>query len=423
MSRLAAIFVTLAALFFVRAASAQTITVFQEQSLPRLDKDGKQVQKRPQNLTPEAINLQDCVDDQRIRLPLQLSGFVAEASIQVWASIAGQECKAQTARAGGVQTCWRVVDTDVPLQLTTQVDIPVRRIISGVNPPFSATQPNATAGACGRVNLTNVAIHLLYFAPGNPSEPTVSKTLTIQADTVGPNPPSGLRALPGNTRISVSWTAISGSGAAGDASSTAATSGTGLTELTGINVYCVPAGGGTTQTTVPGEEVCTDEPIDAGDEAGDAGTVRVCRPGDASVVETPTEGCSIALFGAGIAGDGGTDIFPDNAFNEKYKCGGTVGNTGSAAVAESVGGQPLVNGTQYAVAVAATDKFNNVGKLSNPICQTPEQTTDFWTEYRGAGGQAGGCAQSTSDAPTGTLAAFGTAIALGVSLVRRRKRS
>jgi hypothetical protein len=423
MSRFAAVFALLAVLFFGRAASAQTIAVFQEQSLPRLDAEGKQVQKRAQNLNPEAINLQDCVDDQRIRLPLQLSGFVAEASIQVWASIAGQDCRAQTTRAGGVQTCWRVVDTDVPLQVTTQVDIPVRRIISGVT-PFTPLQPNATASACGRVNLTNVALHLLYFAPGNPAEPTVSTSVSLQADTIGPSPPSGLRALPGNTRISVSWTAISGGAAAGDASSTAATSGTGLTELTGINVYCVPAGGGEpAQTTVPGEEVCTDEPIDAGAEAGDAGFTRVCRPGEPQAAAPTADDCSIALFGAGIAGDGGTDIFPDNAFNEKYKCGGTIGNTGSAAIAEEIAGQPLQNGTQYAVAVAATDRFNNVGRLSNPVCETPEPTTDFWTDYRGAGGQAGGCATSTGDVPIGSLAAFGGAVATSLMLVRRRKRS
>jgi MYXO-CTERM domain-containing protein len=422
MSRLAAIFVTFAVLFFVRAASAQTITVFQDKSLPRLDKDGKQIAKRPTNLNPEAINLQDCIDDQQIKFPLQLTGFEANAKIEVWASGTG-DCKAVATRQQGAagQTCWKVYDANVPLQLTTEVNIPVRKIISGV-PPFSPTTPNATAAACGRVDLQNITVQFLYFPPANQFEPTTVTPVTIQADTVGPSPPSGLKALPGNTRISVSWTAISGGGS--DASSTGATSGTGLTELTGINVYCVPAGGGgTTQTTVPGEEVCTDEPNDAGDDGGDAGFTRVCRPGEPQVVTTPTANCSISLFGAGIAGDGGTDIFPDQAFNDKYKCGGTIGNTGSAAVAEAVGGQPLANGTQYAVAVAATDKFNNVGKLSNPVCETPEQTTDFWGEYRSAGGQAGGCATTASDAPWGSLAAFGAAALTGLSLVRRRKRS
>ena len=56
----------------------------------------------------------------------------------------------------------------------------------------------------------------------------------------------------------------------------------------------------------------------------------------------------------------------------------------------SVAGKPLVNGTHYAVAVAGTDAYGNVGKLSTVICEFPEQTSDFWNAYKNAGGESGG---------------------------------
>jgi hypothetical protein len=73
----------------------------------------------------------------------------------------------------------------------------------------------------------------------------------------------------------------------------------------------------------------------------------------------------------------------------------------------------------YAVAVAATDAFGNVGPLSTPICEYPEETTDFWKKYREAGGNAGGgCA--TAGSPIGSVSVLtGLTIAV-LSMARRR---
>lgn len=409
-------FCAVAAMASATVASAQSIGVVNENSLPRLDKDKRIVQKRSLTLTPEAVNLQDCIDDQLIRFTLQMSGFEANASVQVWASNSGQDCKAETARGGGVQTCWRAFPTDIALQTTVDVDIPVRSIMAGA-PPFSAQNPNATAEACGQVNLSTISVHFLYFAPGNLSQAAQAKTLGITVDTVGPKPPSGLKALPGDTRIQVSWVNISGG--SGDASATG-----GLTELTGVKVYCDVAGTGPSTSTPQSPPACRDEPVDASvDDSGDAApdaatTVRVCEDGGATSAPATTSGCTTPNF---IKSDG-SKIFPTAEFNSKYECGSIAGNTGTTVVASSIGSAPLTNGTTYAVAVAATDKFGNVGELSDVICETPEVTTDFWGEYKSAGGQAGGgCSTSGSEVPIGGISALVVIVATAGSSLRRRR--
>ena len=76
---------------------------------PSLGADGKTVAKRPITLTPEGMNCQDCLDDQRIRFPLQLDAFEGNASLQVWAGLGGADCKVQQNRTGVSATCWPLV--------------------------------------------------------------------------------------------------------------------------------------------------------------------------------------------------------------------------------------------------------------------------------------------------------------------------
>jgi uncharacterized protein (TIGR03382 family) len=398
-----------------RLAQAQaSITIVNESSLPRLDKDGKTVAKRRLALSPEGVSLQDCVDDQKIRFTLQMSGFEQNAEIQVWAAI-GQDCKQATLRGGGTQQCWRVLDGTVSLQQTISVDIPVRRIMAGA-PPFQPLAAQETADAfldrCGKVNLANVAVQFLYFAPGNPTTAASSKDVAVQVDTVGPLPPSGLSVLPGDTRIAVRWNNISGAG--GDSGAAG-----GLTELTGVNVYCDVAGAG--ETTVPAEPICREEPVEAGPDADpDAGqqTVQVCE--DGGTITTPSnDACSSSNL---VKADG-SKVFPTAAFDAKFKCGSFVGNTGTGATADTIAGNPLVNGTRYAVAIGATDKFGNVGELSPVQCEIPEVTTDFWTDYRKANGGAGdGCATG-GDIPVGSTAALGIGATVVLSSMLRRRKN
>lgn len=407
-----AIIIALASLLYVAPAMAQaTISIANETSLPRIDKNGNDIKKRDQTLNPEAVSLQDCVDDQRIRFTLLMAGFEGNASIEVWAAAGGVDCSAQTTRTSASQQCWKV-SSNVPLSQTVNVDIPVRNIMSGAppnTPVAPSTDPN---NLCGKVDLTKISVQFLYFSPGNIATPASKKDVAITVDTVGPAPPTGIRVLPGNTRIQVTWDNISGEG--------------GLSVLSGVRVYCDPAQATTITTTkdasctITQNEASTDPDAEAGTE--DAGTTEVCEEGGVST--TTTADCSSANF-LQTTSDGKVEPkTPDGAFNSTYLCGEAPGNTGTTVVATKIGDKPLVNGTRYAVAVAATDAYGNVGPLSDVICETPELTTDFWENYRDAGGQAGGgfCATAPEETPLGSFASFGVVIVAAAGVVRRMRK-
>ncbi|WP_146652505.1 hypothetical protein [Labilithrix luteola] len=346
-------------------------------SLPRIGAtEGAPIlEKRPAGFEPEGVSRQDCLDDQRIRFPLVLGDAAADARFEAWATT-GTDCSETATRESAARTCWRVAE-HIALTTNPIVDIPVRAILSGVS-PNSAAAPVATADVCGKVDLTNITVQFLYFDPGAVSSPTAKLAFTIRADTIGPPAPAGVEALPGNQRLRVSW------GTIGDG---------GLVSLRGVDVYCA-------------------EPSSNGDGGGDGGA-------DAS----PNLGCAASSL---AGGDGGARI-PDNAFDEKFLCSMITGNTAGPVIVDRIDGQPLVNGTNYAVAVAATDVFGNIGPLSSVVCAMPEQTYDFWTDYKEAGGSAGdgGCAVGSRAMPGsfGICGASGGLAGLAVMVLRRRSRA
>jgi hypothetical protein len=103
---------------------------------------------------------------------------------------------------------------------------------------------------------------------------------------------------------------------------------------------------------------------------------------------------------------------PDPAF----ACGRVEGSTGSVLFTD-----PLENGTNHVVAVAARDSFGNVGPLSSLTCTTPSPDAET-----GAGSldEPTGCAVSATGARAdlGSRLGLAIAIALGLSMVRARRR-
>lgn len=80
----------------------------------------------------------------------------------------------------------------------------------------------------------------------------------------------------------------------------------------------------------------------------------------------------------------------------------------------------LENGKEYACAIAGTDAYGNVGKLSGIDCGSPKSVDSYYKSYRDAGGMAGGGYCSFSRVvqpaiPPLLLAAVG-------ALIARRKR-
>lgn len=385
----------LVVLFAPGLAHAQQVAIFQRESLPRTDPEGNQLQKRPLTLNPEGVSYQDCKDDQRIRFTISLSGFATNGVFEVWAGLSGNKCAEQQVRTGANPTCWRVT-SGIPLQINTQINIPVRTIMQGAQDPKATDTSDAI---CGRIDLTNISLNFQYYAPGQLATPAANETVDIKVDTIGPPALTGVTVLPGSTRLHVAWTAV-GEG--------------GVQDLTGVSVYCAPtAGGGDAAAT---ETVCND-PIVTSD-GGDAEVVTE----DAGCTQVPADDstCSSDAFRA--TSDASTTVIPDDDFDERFLCGRLAGNTGAGVTAEAIGGQPLVNDTRYAVAIAATDSFGNRGALSSPNCARPEETNDFWAGYKRANGQAGGgfCSSTGGASAAGSGAALGVVALTMASALRRR---
>jgi hypothetical protein len=109
-------------------------------------------------------------------------------------------------------------------------------------------------------------------------------------------------------------------------------------------------------------------------------------------VPVGTAGDGVGNGGAGGAGTGADcpqDVLIDGQLPgddaTAFKCGEATGRGSRDGQTKK-----LVNGTYYAVAVAATDLVRNQGRLSPISCSTPQEVITFFEEYKNAGGQGGG---------------------------------
>jgi hypothetical protein len=129
-----------------------------------------------------------------------------------------------------------------------------------------------------------------------------------------------------------------------------------------------------------------------------------------------------SVDGAGATGLVGISEIDASA----YGVGNVGGNTTSSFNVETLpSGMRLIDGHQYAIAVAAYDDDGNVGLLSNLVCQTPAPIVDFWDRYAVAGGTAGGgfCALQAPGVPVaGSMFGMGVGVAM-VAFLRRRRRT
>jgi hypothetical protein len=403
--------VALPALAEAQTTTGVTVTVINATSLPRLDANLQAVAKRSSSLNPEGVNLQDCRDNQFISFPLSIAG-TGNLIGEIWATDTGAACSDALQRNGaGVAQCWKIASARFVITPTQTVNINVKEMIKGLGDQSAITD----AFGCRQINLSTIDV---WFLPLSGSVVSgAAADIPIKVSTLGPQPLSGVRALPGDTRISVAWDSVGEGGAA---------------DVLGVNAYC--DANPTPATTI-----------------SDGGTADVCTTVDADVdadaADTPEPTCTTVVTPAGtVVGDpipqppnmdsngklcataaftpaSGKTITPDRAFNDKYLCGSVTG-TGNTVVVSGVGGGALSNGKTYAVAVAATDSFGNVGQLSAPICQYPEATSDFWRDYRNSGGQSGGgfCSVEGPGLPVGSFAAIGMGIVVGASAWRRRRR-
>lgn len=396
----------ISALLFVGAfllagrVSAQTVVIANKTSLARYGTDGALVGKRTVN--PEAINYDDCFANQSIELSYTAGGYNANQTLQVWAG--NTDCKPISARSGSTQQCWRPYG-NLPNASTGTIRIPIRDIVNARKTDSAAPTSVAPATVCQDIPLTTFSLYFMWFQ-GTATDPIgTTDQVDLQVKTQGPTALTGVKVLPGNTRVIVTWDAL------GEA---------GTTDQSGVRVFCDDS---TTSTGPSTSVVCPDASTTTTDDAGDADT-DATTTSDASVdagcttVTDPSTAKACTSTNLVSTSDGGKTVLPDS----KFQCFSLSGNIGSRAVVETFRDAPLANDRTYAVAVAAVDSYGNVGSLSDVTCATPGATTDFWQLYRDSGGQAGGCS-STEGAPLSSLITLVPFVAIVGAWIRRRRRS
>ncbi|MBK6460968.1 MAG: hypothetical protein IPF92_08165 [Myxococcales bacterium] len=396
LSALLLLSVVLGVLSFGGRASAQTVAISNKASLIRRASDGSVVTKRQVN--PEAISYDDCFGNQTLEITYTASGFTPNQSLQVWAGT--QDCKPIAARSGTTQQCWRPYG-DLPNAQAQTINIPVRNIMTR-RTDTSVGDYSKDATVCKDVALTTYSLFFMWVQGAGTDPIGTTDQVDIQVKTVGPASLSGLKVLPGNTRLIVTWDAVGEAGAV---------------DQVGVRVYCDDK---PTSKAPDTKQVvsCPDATSSGSDADADAGPSDAAAAADACTTTpqaVPSTGGSCSSTNLAPPA-GSQSALPD----AKYLCAQT-GGTGARVVVESFNGQALTNDQTYAVAVAALDSFGNVGTLVEPTCATPGLTSDFWQVYRDSGGQAGGC--STDAAPVGGLLSTFPLFVLVASLLRRRARN
>jgi hypothetical protein len=421
-----------------------------EMIVPRFYPDGKTPYPfiRAQNLDPNAINYQDCAADILLKFTLLVTSSLAcTDTIQVWAG--ETDCTRSTARmsSDGDAQCWPVTPIDwFKMSQSSTNFIRARDIVSHISNPEvttdTYTEQSPDLGdltACESQNAPGTAgLNIVFMAMEADGE-TVdgSVSYALDGDLVGPFPPTDVTAGIGENAIVVNWTP------AVDAT------------IEGFNVYCQPLGAVApdTGTLVPEPSlVCPDAGTAATTDATvpDAGACFYVNEFDSGSGGSGAEACVTpgnvlknvwSTSATGVIGEAGLVSTADDGSTEastvvgavgisnipsQYLCGTIAGNTANQLNVQNFldGGSGIVDGTEYAVTVAAYDGTGNVGIIGNLSCVTPSPIVDFFSAYTKAGGIAGGgfCALEGVGMPvSSSLFGIGMGAAL-VGFTRRRRR-
>jgi hypothetical protein len=269
----------------------------------------------------------------------------------------GASCTNLDSRTNG--QCFKVAEAALTASTIT---LNVRDMLQ--EPSTSAGPGGGTEAVCMGTATQTGAIDLNVFfmlldAGSQTGEPLANVPIVFEHDITAPDPPTNVEAGPGEESLVVSFTA-----AVAD-------------DLQGYRFYCSEVG--------PAPE----------QGAGGAG----------EEAPAPTGDCTSSVLVPGQA-----------PLEGAIACGST-----DAAQATDGTASGLANGTRYVVAIAAQDKFDNVGTLSTLACGTPQEVTGFFEAYRAAGGQGGGGFCSFGPARRGATAIGLALLLVGAMLLRRRK--
>jgi len=354
---------------FVRRAQAQTITLSTSGVSHTIARDGYRVNT--------AINYADCVDEDAIEFSLSLASRGSYA-LEAWA---GSSCDTESNRTNSSSTlCWKVYSA-VPNTNYPVLKIPVRSMLYGrtlasggssstVDASDAGTTTSSEPGvpdAChdksASASAQTITLYFMFVDGGETAQGTITKW-DATYKLVAPPPPDHVSAGVGEDLLIVDFSYD-------DANSD--------TTINGYQFFCDPP---------PGAAAAADAGLTPEDGGG---ALPSCTASNRLVPGTRA-----------------------NAELQQFRCG----EASSTALSGMATG--LVNYVAYNVAVAATDTFENVGKLSTLGCQVPQPVTGFFEAYRNAGGRAGGgfCSLSQHAQPLPLVSVLG----FGCFLWFRRSR-
>ena len=398
-------------IFGAAPAHAQTtasvaVAITAKDSLPRLNGTGTSITKRTDVASREGINLQDCHDDQSIQFPLTVLGFAPGDVAEIWASNGGAACSDPMFRQGTTATsaihCTKI--GTFALAATTTATLKVKTILSATE----VTTLDSTG--CPIVDIESITVYFLILRGGGSTAAVGSDNVAIKVDTKGPLPLPNVRALPGDGALTISWDSVSEAGAQ---------------DIIGAQAFCDPAPAPSGATDAGSSQVCDSSTESSADADADPDAAASASEPTCSTV--PNEGGAAGgpiPPAMGIPSDGVACKTAAFTTGTAVPCGkGVTGTTGNNIRVTSIADAPLVNGVVYAIAVGGTDSFANVGDLSSPTCQFPETTSDFWKDYRAAGGQSGGCAVEGPAVPMGSFSLLMLGIVVTLSTLRRARRA
>ncbi len=445
-----------------RLASAQMVVPPEvPQYFPdRYENGVKLTTLRPNALNPNGINYADCVADLTLEFNLTLSGFTGKnASLEIWATANG-DCTALSTRQGTPQ-CWKLPGGLVqPADGAQTFQVRAQDLVGPQgNPPNPPAVVSEGASACTAQSGFSAVPITLWFLPVDASGNLLGMPFfqTIATDLVGPPPPVNVMENVGNTIFNATWTANTDGDTIGydvfadspqaSGVSEASTTASGVPYATAAVPYCLDSG-----AAANGSDASSDDGSDASsDDGGDASIVEASSPdasctlvysgGSSTFGTLPNAGvCKSHALSSAFVVDGGASVVSDSgvvsgsggisAISCAYMLGVgpdcyTAGDQtvpGETATGYSITG--LTNNRSYDVVVAAVDGSGNVGPPSSCVTDFPAPVSDFFGNYRTAGGSAGGgfCALEAVGLPTGSAGLAGGLAVSALAGWRRRRR-
>jgi hypothetical protein len=374
-------------------ASAQTITLGTPGRI-RPAPSGEEQDPRNydyRNTRPWWISYEDCISNEVLVFPLTVNN--ARSTVEVWAG--NDTCDERRGSADRGQ-CWLVASETARRDMT--INVPVRTVVEQDRSDLTIST-NPGLGVCtNSTDEDGQQLTFFFFIEDGGKAVTGSVqrwTGGAQGtgfDLVGPNPPSDLSVLMGESQLMVSFANLEED-----------------LQLERIGAYCVAAG--------TGVEADVFEPATATTDAGtpDAGSSTDDDTTDSATLTPAPQECFTPL----LVGGARPDYARASELNVDLSCGTANKSSGEVRT------KKLENGTTYAIAVAGEDLLGNPGVLSRIACGTPQELEDFFERYKANGGKGGGgfCAVSPGHIPVapGAAALLGLVLAaLGVRRARSR---